>query len=192
MRSIRYRIEMDDEEGYLIYNAETSWNTMPTEDNLKRPSIRVTNESGGELTPDIIEYIKLDDIGGVSPDFAANYIRILQGKISVWVLAVVQISRLGVSLAFFNRQTCKEENLHIEWPPHLVIRFEVSREDGGADTYALQMSAAENAYVQNYLSVTEYDDRGQRSRELRFTPAALTEFAETDEGWSYVYVTEYR
>lgn len=192
VRSISYRMEMEDfDEGYLIYNAETTWSTMPTDDNLRRASIRVINEPlDGGVVADIADHVKLSDAGEISPDFAANYVSILRGEIPDWVLAVIQISRLGVLMAFFNRETGKEENLNIEWPSYLAVRFEVAREDGGTDAYVLHVAAAEHGL--DYLSVTEYDDRGQRSRELRFTPAILAEAKELGDGWSYVYVTEYR
>lgn len=187
-------MEMEDfDEGYLIYNAETTWNTMPTDDNLKQASIRVVNEPmPGKVTADIADYIELSDAITIPPYFKANYVRILRGEIPEWVLAVIQITRLGVSLAFFNRKTGEEGDLGIKWPPYLAVRFEVEREDGGVDTYILRMAAAENEHGLNYLSVTEYDDHGRRSREFRFTPATLTEAEEPSDDWSYVYVTEYR
>lgn len=193
MRSICYRMEMEEsDEGYLIYNAETTWNTMPTDDNLKRASIRVVNEPmHGKVTADIADYIELSDAGKISPYFEANYVRILRGEIPEWVLAVIQITRLGVSLAFFNRKTGEEEDLNIKWPSYLSVRFEVEREDGGVDAYVLCMAAAEDGHGLNYLSVTEYDDHGHRSRELRFTPTTLMETTGTGDGWSYIYVTEY-
>ncbi len=193
MRSMRYRIELEkSDEGYLIYNAETTWNTMPTEANLKQASIRVSSVPirDGWSAVELDSCIKLNEFD-ISPDFFANYVSILHGECTEWVLAVVQINSIGITLAFFNRTTGREENLYIKCPDLMKVKFEVDRADGGVDTYLVEMLADDTASGgMHYLRVTEHDAYGKR--EICFTPPVESEPAMSQSGRPYAYVTEYR
>lgn len=209
MRSMTYRLVLDDlDNRYLIYNAETTWNSMPQAENLQRPSIRVKNVPiGGGIDADIASCVRIREFYGdtFEPEnkddlkeerslhnaFQANYARILHGELPNWVLAVVHIDRVGITMAFFDRETGQEEDLCVNWTPLLRFMFEVDRVDGsGVDTYVVDMSAnSQDSEKSHYLRVTEEDAYGKR--ELVFTPLH-DEPDGLDDHWEYVYVTEYR
>lgn len=199
MRSMRYRIELDDAdgEGYILYNAKTAWNSMPCSENLERPSIRVKNvpECNGEIIQDFASCVSLGDIGEDDDlEFRANYLRALRGELPNWVLGAVQISRIGITLAFFRRNFYDcfgMEFLHVNWVPYLKVLFEVDRENGGVDTYLVMMSADEkDPSKRHYLSVTEHDAYGER--DIIFATNAAGRSTTPDDNWPCAYVTEYR
>lgn len=206
MRTMRYRLELETgDEGYLIYNAETTWNAMPTEENLKRPSIRVKNAPwGGEVVTDFASCVQIDDYYETEPEFdgtsmrflhdsfKTNYLRIIQGEFPNWVLSVVRIGRSGITLAFFDRETRQEEDMFIEWAPQLSVIFEVNRLDGsGVDTYLAQMSTDRiDTEKGRRLKVIEHDAYGRR--EISFAHDYFDKCTKKPgEDWDYVYVTEY-
>lgn len=204
MRSMRYRLEVEaGDEGYLIYNAETTWNSMPTEVNLQRPSIRIKNVPVCEkIVADIASCVEPCDFYEGDPLvdsatlsrhywFKANYARILRGEFPEWVLSVVRINSGGVTMAFFDRETGQEEDLYVDWTDRLEILFEVDREDGsGNDTYLVRLSSdGLNCEDDHYLEVTEQGAYGKRK--FVFNPR-YNESTGSDERWDYVYVTEYR
>lgn len=206
MRSMRYRLELEaGNDGYLIYNAETTWNAMPSEENLQRPSIRVKNVLFCEkIIADIANCVEVNEFYGdiFEPEndddlkeerarhnmFEANCIRILNGELPNWVLGVVQINNTGITMEFFDRETGQSEGLYVKWMPTLQFMFEVDRADGsGVDTYLVKMSANDqDTEKDRHLEVIEQDAYGKRK--LVFTPL----YNEPDECWKYVYVTEYR
>ena len=207
MRSMRYWVELESEdEGYLIHNAETTWNTMPSEENLRRPSIRVKNALyEGKIVNDIASCVSIGDFYELEPEFdgtperflhdtfKANHVRILHGEMPEWVLGVVQIGKDGVTMAFFYRETGQEETVYVDWTNHLEILFEVDREDGnGVDTYQVRMLASGPEYENEHsLKVTEHDAYGKR--EILFTPDLYAGGVyKPGDGWVYAYVTEYR
>lgn len=204
MRTMRYRLEFEaGDEGYLIYNAETTWNAMPSAENLQRPSIRVKNVPFcGKIVADIASCVEPCDFYeddsevdsatlSLHRSFKSNYVRILRGELPNWVLGVVQIDDILIKMAFFDRETGQEEDLYVNWTPMLQFMFEVDRADGsGVDTYLVEMSAdGQDAEKNHYLKVTEQDAYGKR--ELIFTPL-YNEPDGPDEHWKYVRVTEYR
>lgn len=204
MRSMRYRLELEaGDEGYLIYNAETTWNSMPQAENLQRPSIRVKNvPTCGTIDADIASCVEPCDFYEGDPLvdsatlsrhywFKANYTRILRGELPNWVLAVVQIDAVLIKMAFFDRKTGQEEDLYVNWTPSLDFMFEVDRADGsGVDTYSVRMSTDDqDTEKRHYLKVTEQDAYGKR--DLVFTPLCGAPDG-PDEHWKYVEVTEYR
>jgi hypothetical protein len=209
MRSMRYRFELEaGDEGYLVYNAETTWNAMPQEENLQRPSIRVKNVPiCGKIVADIASCVEVNEFYGdtFEPEndndlkderirhniFAANYARILKGEFPDWVLGVVRINSSGVTMAFFDRETGQFEDLHVKWTPMLWFMFEVDRADGsGVDTYLAKMSADNRDTEKNrHLEIIEQDAYGKRK--LVFT-SLYDESDGPDERWKYVHVTEYR
>jgi len=202
---MRYRLELEaGDEGYLIYNAETTWNGMPKPENLQRPSIRVKNVPFyGKIVADIASCVTPGDCYEDDPcfdgtkdrilhdKFKANYVRILHGELPEWVLGLVRIDKGGVTMEFFDRETGHGEYLYIDWTNRLEILFEVDRADGdGVDTYLVKLSAEGPDYKDNrYLKVTEHDAYGKR--ELVFT-TLYGKPDGPDECWKYVYVTEYR
>lgn len=209
MRSMRYRLELEaGDEGYLIYNAETTWNSMPQEENLQRPSIRVKNVPiCGKIVADIASCVEVNEFYGdtfeheyddsIEKDrirhniFAASYARILKGELPDWVLGVVRIRNTGITMAFFDRETGQFEDLHVKWTPTLWFMFEVDRADGsGVDTYIVKMSTDDHDTEKGReLEVIEQDTYGKRK--LLFTPL-YNEPCGPDEDWKYVRVTEYR
>ncbi len=209
MRSMRYRLELEaGDEGYLICNAETTWNSMPQEDNLQRPSIRVKNVPVcGRIVADIASCVEANEFYGDTFEsenyddlederirhniFAANYARILDGEFPDWVLGVVRINSDGVTMAFFDRETGQIEELYVKWTPMLRIMFEVDRADGsGVDAYLVKMSTdVHDTEKRRELEVIEQDAYGKRK--LLFTPL-YNEPSGPDEDWKYVRVTEYR
>lgn len=209
MRSMRYRLELEaGDEGYLIYNAETTWNAMPQAENLQRPSIRVKNVPiCGKIAADIASCVEVNEFYGdtFEPEndddlkderirhniFAVNYARILNGELPDWVLGVVRINNHGVTMAFFDRETGQFEDLYVKWTPTLRFTFEVDREDGsGVDTYLVKMSTDDqDTEKDRHLEVIEQDAHGKRK--LLFTPL-YNEPDGSDEHWKYVRVTEYR
>lgn len=209
MRSMRYRLELEaGDEGYLIYNAETTWNGMPKPENLQRPSIRVKNVPFyGKIVADIASCVSVNEFYGdtfepenkddlkehrrLYNEFKSNYVRILHGEFPKWVLGVVQIDKDGVTMKFFERETGYGEELYVDWTNHLEMLFEVDRADGsGVDTYLVKLSAEGPNYEdRRYLKVIEHDAYGKR--ELVFT-TLYNKPDGPDEHWKYVYVTEYR
>ena len=209
MRSMRYRLELEaGDEGYLIYNAETTWNAMPQAENLQRPSIRVKNVPiCGKIAADIASCVEVNEFYGdtFKPEndddlkderirhniFAANYARILNGELPDWVLGVVRINNRGVTMAFFDRETGQFENLYVKWMSMLQFMFEVDRADkSGIDTYLVKMSADDqDTEKDRHLEVIEQDAYGRRK--LLFTPL-YNEPDGPDDYWKYVRVTEYR
>lgn len=212
MRSMTYRLELDNlDHPYLIYNAETTWNSMPEEDNLQRPSIRVKDVSlCGKIVADIASCVEVSEFYGdtFEPEndddlkedrirhnaFKANYARILRGELSNWVLAAARINQVGITIVFFDRKTGYRENLHVNWMPELKFMLEVDRTDGsGVDTYLVRMSAnSQDTKKSRCLEVTEHDAYGKRK--IVFTPRYTSEEASKPDhdGWEYAYVTEYR
>lgn len=211
MRSMRYRLELEaGDEGYLIYNAETTWNSMPQAENLQRPSIRVKNVPiNGGIVTDIANCVEVSEFYGdtFEPEneddlkderilhnmFEANCIRILNGELPDWLLGVVRINEDGVTMAFFERETGQFEDLSVKWVPWLQFMFEVDRADGsGVDTYLVKMSTDSHDTEKNrHLKVIEQDAYGKR--ELVFTPRYTAEAKnKPDHGRKYIYVTEYR
>ena len=204
MRSMRYRFELEaGDEGYLIYNAETTWNAMPSAENLQRPSIRVKNVPVcGKIVADIASCVEPCDFYegdsevesatlSLHRSFKSNYVRILRGELPNWVLGVVQIDDILIKMAFFDRETGQEEDLYVNWTPWLKFMFEVDREDGsGVDTYLVKMSTDDqDTEKDRHLEVIEQDTYGKRK--LLFTPL-YDEPDGPDEHWKYVRVTEYR
>ena len=121
MRSMQYRLELDDgDEGYLIYNAETTWNAMPSAENLQRPSIRVKNVPVcGKIVADIASCVETCDFYegdsevksatlSLHRSFKSNYVRILRGELPNWVLGVVQIDDILIKMASTARQARKK------------------------------------------------------------------------------------
>lgn len=211
MRSMRYRLELEaGDEGYLIYNAETTWNGMPKPENLQRPSIRVKNVPFyGKIVADIASCVSVNEFYGdifepeneddlkehrrLYNEFKSNYVRILHGEFTKWVLGVVQIDKGGITMRFFERETGYGEELYVGWTGRLEMLFEVDRADGsGVDTYLVEMLADnQDTEKDRYLKVTEQDAYGKR--EIVFTPRSDAEEAHTPgDGWAYAYVTEYR
>lgn len=209
MRSMRYRLELEaGDEGYLICNAETTWNAMPEKENLQRPPIRVKNVPFcGKIVADIASCVEVNEFYGdtfglengddlkeeriLHNSFEANYALILNGELPNWVLGVVRINSRGVTMAFFERETGQFEDLHVKWMPMLQLMFEVDRADNsGIDTYLVKMSADDQDTEKGrHLEVIEQDAYGKRK--LLFTPL-YNEPDGPDERWKYVYVTEYR
>lgn len=204
MRSMQYRLELDDgDEGYLIYNAETTWNAMPSAENLQRPSIRVKNVPVcGKIVADIASCVETCDFYegdsevksatlSLHRSFKSNYVRILRGELPNWVLGVVQIDDILIKMAFFDRETGQEEDLYVKWTPWLKFMFEVDRADGsGVDTYLVEMSTdEEDAEEDHYLEVIEQDAYGKRK--FVFTPRH-DEPDKPNGHRKYIYVTEYR
>lgn len=191
MRIMRYRIELNADEGYLICNATTTWNRMPKASNLEHPSIRIKGDV--DLLAKYVETgnDESDDLNPESQDFCTNYLQILHGERPDWVLAVIKIGKTGITLAFFNRTSGYEKDLYVAWSPYLNVTFEVDREDGGVDTYQLAMSADETDINRlRRLTIMECDTHGDR--EVCFTPRYLTEASGPDNSWDYAYITEFR
>lgn len=212
MRSMTYRLELDNlDHPYLIYNAETTWYSMPEEENLQCPSIRVKNVSlCGRIVADIASCVEVSEFYGdtFEPEndddlkeerirhnaFKANYVRILRGELPNWVLAAIRINQVGITMVFFDRETRQEEVVDVNWTHGLEFMLEVDRTDGsGIDTYLIRMSAdSQDTKKNRRLKVTEYDAYGKR--EIVFTPRYTSEEASKPDhdGWEYAYVTEYR
>lgn len=191
MRTISYRIELDREHGYVISNADASWESLPAQDSFNHPPIKVSNAPLDDkwLVGNVDDYVELSD-----PDddtFQDEYLKALHGESEIWRLIAVSIDHIGATLLFGNKETHYTEFLYIQHANYLRIWFDVYRESGSFDRYLFTISEdtnSEGAYKS--VCVTEYAPSGRR--EIAFNRGVSYDAKCPDPHYVYAYVTEYR
>lgn len=195
MGIMKYRMEFDKNEGYVISNADIPWGVMPTKINFERSPVRLYYIDGDNsmVSPEVSGCIREpEDSDEVDKTFRKNYIKALQGRSRTWFLVGVKIDNTGASLLFGNRKTHMGEFLHICPKVECTRNFEieVDHEDGSIERYELSVrkTTCEEPY---FVRLTEFYPYGRR--ELVFSRGInYTEKCPDDRYWNYVYVTEYR
>lgn len=190
MRTMTYRIELNHENGYVISNADVSWEALPGQQNISQPSIRVSNAplTTGQIIANIDDYVELDDDSEIDTSFQKNYLKALHGEIDDWLLIAVRIQQVGVTLFFANKFTGTSEYLYIWSAPYLRVWFDICNAADIVERYLLEISEDENGKCR-LLRVTEYDNR--KKREIIFNRSVSSDARCPDEQWEYAYVTEY-
>ncbi len=194
MKIMRYRMELDHNEGYVISNADTPWESMPTESNFKRSPVRLYYlDDGKKVSPELSGCIdEPDDEEITSRYFRKNYVKVLQGRSKTWYLIGIRITRFGASLLFGNRKTHDIEFLHIY--PILQctrkFRIEVDCEDGTVEKYELSVRKSDHK-ESCCVRLTEFYASGRRELIFNFGLDYYDNRRCPDEDWDYVYVTEY-
>lgn len=190
MRSITYRIELDQDHGYVISNADASWESLPDQDSFNHPPIKVSNALLDDkwLVGNVDDCVELSD---PDDDFREEYLKALHGESENWRLIAVSVNRAGATLLFGNKETNRIDFLHIQHASHLRVWFDVYREGDSFDRYLLRMS--EDAYGDSTLKavdITEYAPSGRRV--IAFNRGLDYDAECPDPHWVYAYVTEYR
>lgn len=190
MRAMTYRIELDREDGYVISNADASWESLPAQDSFNHPPIKVSNAplDGKWLVGDIDDYVELS---GPDEGTFQEYIKALHGESAEWCLIAVSINRNGATLLFGNKETHDTEFLYIHHANYLRVWFDVYRESGSFDRYLFIMSedvCGEETRIN--VRVTEYTPSARR--EIAFNRGVSYDAECPDPHYVYAYVTEYR
>ena len=190
MRTMTYRIELERDDGYMISNADVSWEGMPERENFTHAPIKVSNApwENGQIVANVDDYVELgSDYEDTDPYFRDNYLKALHEKSRDWKLIGVRIDSLGATLLFGNRATHRIEFLYIGAAPFLRVWFDVQRADGSTDRYLLRITEAGNE--RRAVRVTEYFSGGRR--EIAFNRGGDFDAKCPDTNWAYAYVTEY-
>lgn len=192
MRAMTYRIELDADNGYVISNADESWEVMPTQKNFTHPPIKVSNAPfQGQIECNIDDYVKLS---GAYEDtdayFRENYLKALHGEDEDWWLVAVSIGRCNITMLFANRVTHEYELLRVLPAPFLRVWLTTQQEDGSADRYLLTWVEADSSGERYSLRVMEYGPHGRRM--VHFDRGVGYDAKCPDPHWEYAYVTEYR
>lgn len=185
-----YRIELDQEDGYVISNADASWESLPVRDSFNHPPIKVSNAPliGKQLVGNIDDYVELGE--PKDDTFQEEYIKALHGESNIWYLIAVRINCHGATLLFGNKETHNTEHLYIQHADYLRVWLDVYRENGSFDRYLFTMSEdvrEEGAY--RTVRVTEYTPSARR--EIAFSRGVSYDAECLDPHYVYAYVTEY-
>lgn len=136
MRTMTYRIELSQEDGYVISNSNASWEEAPGQESFIRPPIKLSNAplENGQIVANIEDYIEFDDdIDLVDASLRESYIRALHGAMDEWRLIAVSVKRVGVTLLLANSLTHSVEFMSIRPAPYLRAWFDIQQEDGRID-----------------------------------------------------------
>ena len=201
MRIMRYFIALAKEKGYVISNADTTWDTIPTQKNLNNPPLRINSVTSASGKPtDLAEHAEVGQVKleNVSPEFEtehanfeANYTLALRGELKGWKLVGVRVEDFYISMIYAFREFHEYRFVYLSpGDEGIRIMFETERYDGGIDKYLLE--AREEEGCCRYLQVTEYESRGYR--ELHFTAEQPNMYhnPDLDKEYSYIEVIEYR
>lgn len=191
MRAMTYRIELDREHGYVISNADASWESLPVRDSFNHPPIKVSNAplDGKWLVGNMDDYVELS--GSDDGTFQEEYLKALHGGSDVWCLIAVSIDHIGATLLFGNKETHDTEFLYIHHANYLRVWFDVYRESGSFDRYLFTMSEdVRDEKTYSDVRITEYSPSTRR--EIAFNRGVSYDAECPDPHYVYAYVTEYR
>ena len=191
MHVMSYRIELDQEDGYVISNADASWESLPVRDSFNHPPIKVSNAllDGKWLVGDVDDYVELS--GPDDDTFQEEYLKALHGESEDWCLIAVSIDRIGATLLFGNKETHDIEFLYIHHANYLRVWFDVYRESGSFDRYLFTMSEDVcGEGTRTNVRVMEYTPSARR--EIVFNRGVSYDVECPDTHYVYAYVTEYR
>lgn len=195
MRTMRYRIEMEDGKGYVISNADTTLEDIVTDKNLNRPPLRITNiplkgERG--VVSNIDDYVTLDKGDDrINKDFRKGYLKALHGELKGWKLIAISIDNWRITLYFACEETQSYEYLYVSHAPRLKFMIEDEQENGIVNRYQVKTLTSHHKGHEHYEAyVTEYESNYRRV--LTFGNTIRQRSKKSHEDWKYVYVTEYR
>lgn len=197
MRLMQYRLELEEDEGYIISNAPPALGggTISLEQ-LWGPGIKLSLEQSSPSDDKIFEQFKFSEDNWENPTFRACYQQALRGTTTDWKLVSVEVMFNYLSLEFASEKRHQEleemANQDIDSPyynervdlslddgSYAKLRFEVERpDDSGPEIYQVEMS-------RQHTKVTEFIDRQRRV--INFQPPVRN----ADKTHQWVRVSNY-
>lgn len=184
MRLMQYRLELEEDEGYVISNAPPMLGgSSITPKQLREPGIRMSLESATPSPDRIFEQFKFNEANWENPPFRSCYQQTLRGAETGWKLVSVEVMFGYLSLEFVNENRyqeleengdCDDEspyyNENVSFAPdnqgYARLRFEVACADGsGCEIYQVEISHTQT-------KVTEFI--GHQKRIINFLPPIVS------------------
>lgn len=192
MRTLKYRMEIDRFEGYVITNSERGWQENSSTKALTAPPLKIYDAPDKHhMCSSVFDYVRAYE--DADQNFLSQVKKAVKGESKKWILTGIRINKDNVTLAFANKNTCEEETAYIKRCTSLKFIVEGSRENDKTQKFLIDLSGDHNADQWVYVAVTEPFISGKRRIifNLYGNPQTV-DSSDCDSPWTYAYVTEYR